>query len=233
MLAPPGGVYPPDWQPKDVPYACLTVTDTGSGIAAEEMEHLFDPFFTTKFTGRGLGLPVVLGIVRAHRGVVTVVSAVGRGSAFRVYLPVAPEPLPPPPQTGSPIGERAEGGAVLLVEDEPAVRRLAHTMLTRLGFDVLEAQDGRAAVELFPQHRSAIRCVVCDLTMPGLDGWDTLAALRQLAPDLPAILVSGYEQAQVMAGEHTAQFQAFLGKPYALAELRDALRRALGDKLAG
>jgi CheY-like chemotaxis protein len=116
---------------------------------------------------------------------------------------------------------------VLLVEDEPAVRQVARVMLTRLGFTVLEAADGQGAVELFRQHQAVIRCVLCDLTMPGLDGWETLAALREMAPAIPAVLASGYDRTEVLSGEHPAWPQAFLSKPYQMADLRDALARCL------
>jgi CheY-like chemotaxis protein len=104
---------------------------------------------------------------------------------------------------------------------------MAAAMLTRLGFAVLEAKDGVEAVELFRQYQDEIRCVLCDLTMPRMDGWETLTALRQLAPDLPVILASGYDKAQVMAGDHLELPQVFLGKPYKLKGLGDAIGKAL------
>ena len=100
-------------------------------------------------------------------------------------------------------------------------------MLRHLGFAVLEAGDGAKAVEMFGRHKDEIRCVLCDLTMPRMDGWATLAALRQLAPDLPAILASGYDETHVMAGDHPEWPQAFLRKPYQREALSDALRHVL------
>ncbi|MDO9109646.1 MAG: response regulator, partial [Desulfatirhabdiaceae bacterium] len=111
--------------------------------------------------------------------------------------------------------------------DVEMVREMAATMLAHLGFKVIEAKDGVEAVELFRQHRDEIRCVLSDLTMPRMDGWDTLAALRKLSPDIPVILSSGYDEAQVMAGEHTERPNAFLGKPYQLQGLRDTINRVL------
>ena len=104
------------------------------------------------------------------------------------------------------------GGTVLLIEDEEQVRNMAKMMLTRLGYTVLEAKDGVEAVEIFQQHQDEIRCVLSDLTMPRMDGWETLAALRKLSPDIPVILSSGYDEAQVMADEHTEQSQCIPGK---------------------
>jgi DNA-binding NtrC family response regulator len=119
------------------------------------------------------------------------------------------------------------GGMVLLVEDEEMVRNVARTMLTRLDFRVIEAKDGVEAVEALRQHRDEIRCVLCDLTMPRMDGWQTLKELRKLAPGIPVILASGYGEAQVMAGEHPEQPGVFLKKPYRLKRLGDAIRNAL------
>jgi PAS domain S-box-containing protein len=222
--------FPQNWQPQDHAYACLEVTDAGSGIADEDIEKLFDPFFSSKFTGRGMGLPVVMGIVRAHGGVITVESELGRGSIFRVFLPVsAEEVLRQPDKAIQPLAiER--GGTVLLVEDEEMLRKMAAAMLKHLGFSVIEVKDGVEAVEMFRQRRDEIRCVLCDLTMPHMNGWETLTALRQLAPDIPVILTSGYDEAQVMAGDHPEWPQVFLGKPYTRKELSDAIGQALVSK---
>ena len=112
---------------------------------------------------------------------------------------------------------------------------MAKAALTSLGFTVLLAKDGVEAVEVFRQHKDEVRCVLCDLTMPRMNGWETLAALRKLAPGLPVILTSGYDEAHVMAGDHPELPQAFLSKPYHLQGLRDAIGRALvhGKKLSG
>ena len=231
---------PIGWQSQDSAYAGMEVKDAGCGIADKDIEKLFDPFFSSKFTGRGLGLSVVLGIVKAHDGAVTVESEPGRGSTFRVFLPVSAEEVPRQPDKGNcgdtllqgvptiPSSTEMEGsGTVLLVEDEEMVREMAAAMLTRLGFSVLEAKDGVEAVELFRQRQDEIRCVLCDLTMPRMNGWETLTALRNLAPDIPVILASGYDKAQVMAGDHPELPQAFVGKPYKFKGLSDAINQAL------
>jgi two-component system, cell cycle sensor histidine kinase and response regulator CckA len=228
--------FPIDWRPDhnangassaDNDYACLEVADEGCGIADRDIEQLFDPFFSSKFIGRGLGLAVVLGIVRAHHGAVTVESEPGRGSTFRIFLPLAPENVLRRPEQAAKSPAIAWGGTVLLIEDEQMVRKIVATMLTRLGFTVLEASDGVEGVEVFRHHREEVRCVLCDLTMPRLNGWQTLADLRKLAPGIPVILASGYDEAQVMTGDHAEWPQAFLGKPYRLKGLRDAIGRAL------
>jgi two-component system, cell cycle sensor histidine kinase and response regulator CckA len=219
--------YPIDWLPRDTAYACLEVTDAGSGIADKDIENIFDPFFSSKFTGRGLGLPVVLGIVKAHGGVVTVESRSGQGSIFRVFFPVSVEEVRRQPDKALQTPKMEEGGTVLLVDDEETVRRMAAAMLKRLGFLVLEAKDGVEAVEVFRQRQGEIRFVLCDLTMPRLNGWETLTALRKLSPDVPVILTSGYDKAQAMAGDHPELPQVFLGKPYKLKGLADAISQAL------
>jgi PAS domain S-box-containing protein len=229
----PSKHFPIDWQPQDSAYACLEVADAGCGIAEKDIEKIFDPFFSTKFTGRGLGLSVVLGIARAHHGVVAVESEPDRGSIFRVFFPISVEEVPRHPDKVVLTEDLHGGGSVLLVEDEDHVRSMVKTMLTRMGFSVLESRDGIEAVEVFRQHLGEIRCVVCDLTMPRMDGWETLAALRRLFPDIPFILTSGYDKEQVMAGEHPERPQAFLKKPYQFKDLNDTIRSALTKKPQG
>jgi CheY-like chemotaxis protein len=208
----------------------MEVRDDAGGIAEEHIKNIFDPFFTTKFTGRGMGLAVVLGIVRAHGGAVTVESEMGRGSIFRVFIPLSAETVTPPPETPVKIQEIGWSGTMLLVEDNETVRNTVKAVLEHMGFQVLEAEDGIEAVEVFRTNKDAIRFVICDLTMPRMDGWETLAALRKLAPGIPVILASGYDQAQVMAGDHPDRPQAFLHKPYQPAELRKTIRQILAAR---
>jgi two-component system, cell cycle sensor histidine kinase and response regulator CckA len=121
---------------------------------------------------------------------------------------------------------------VLLVEDEEMVRNMTEALLTRLGFTVLATKDGVEAVEVFRQHQDEIRCVLCDLTMPRMDGWETLTALRALRPGIPVVLASGYDEAKVMEGEHAELPQVFLHKPFRMAELKAALGAAMGASSA-
>jgi CheY-like chemotaxis protein len=237
--------FPIDWLPQDNVYACIEVSDAGCGIPDKDIENIFDPFFSSKFTGRGLGLSVVLGIVRTCGGSVTVESKPGKGSIFRVFLPVTtdavfcqlhPIAIPsatigtPPPGKSDKTPILEGGGMVLLVEDEEPVRKMTRVMLTRLCYTVLEASDGVEAVELFQQRQNEIRCVLCDLTMPRMGGWETLAALRKISPDIPIILSSGYDKDQVMAGEHAEWPQAFLGKPYKLSDLRETIQKTIAER---
>jgi two-component system cell cycle sensor histidine kinase/response regulator CckA len=219
--------FPMDWRPREHAYACLEVVDAGRGIPAEDLEKIFDPFFSSKSVGRGMGLPVLLGIVRAHGGVVAVETTPGRGSAFRVFLPLSADRVLRQPDSAAKCREFQRGGTVLLVEDEPMVRKPGEVALKDLGFSVLLAEDGVEAVEVLRQHRDEVRSVLCDLTMPRMNGWETLAALRKLTPGLPVVLASGYDEAHVMAGDHPELPQAFLSKPYGVQELRDAIGLAL------
>lgn len=218
--------YPIDWQPQDMAYACLEIRDTGCGIAEADKEKLFDPFFTTKFTGRGLGLAVVLGIIKAHQGAITVVSKSGQGSIFRVFLPVSAEVIARLPEIIVMTPTVEGSSTVLLVEDEEPVRKMSVAMLTRLGFMVLQAKDGVEALEVFRQHKDKIRWVLCDLTMPRMNGWETLSALRTLSPSLPVILASGHDEGRVMADDHPERPNAFLHKPFSRKELAEAIRKA-------
>ncbi len=216
--------FPIDCQVQDQAYACLEVADAGCGIAGKDIEKVFDPFFSTKFTGRGLGLSVVLGIVRAHGGVVTVESQPEHGSVFRVFLPLSSEAIPKKPVYVAQIPKTA-GGAVMVVDDEPSLRKAVTLVLKRSGFTVFEAKDGVEAVEMFQKHQDEIGCVLCDLTMPRMNGWETLTALRKLVPDISVILSSGYSEAQAMDGDHPELPQAFLIKPYEWTTLRDTIVR--------
>lgn len=215
------------WEPADECYACLEVRDSGQGIAAADLEKIFDPFYSTRFVGRGLGLSVALGIVQAHGGGISVESQEGMGSCFRVYLPLSAA-LPAKETAPAELPDRLEAhGTILLVDDDEAVRSSTAALLEHLGFQPLVAQGGAEALALFDAHPGPIRAVLTDLSMPGLDGWATLAALRQRAPSLPAILASGYDREQLMAEDHAEQPQAYLNKPFDLLRLQAALAQAL------
>ncbi|MDM8521871.1 response regulator [Desulfococcaceae bacterium HSG8] len=225
---PDSGRFPPDWQPQGNAHACLEVADKGCGIKPEDIENIFDPFFTDKFTGRGLGLAVVLGIVKALNGGVTVESELKRGSVFRVFLPLSEQNIPRPKDITAqtpPI----KSGVVLLVDDQDGVRIVAEAMLTRIGFEVLAAGNGAEAVEIFREKQANISVVISDLSMPIMNGWETLAAIRRICADIPMILASGYDEARVMNEKPGERVQFFLQKPYGMKTLKDALAKALGD----
>jgi signal transduction histidine kinase/ActR/RegA family two-component response regulator len=220
-------LLPAEWAPEAASFACLTISDTGPGLEADSIERIFEPFYSTKSTGRGLGLPVALGLARALGGAIAVETRPGDGSSFRVLFPLQSAPLaaPEPPPAALP-GE--QGGLVLLVDDEPMVLGAASAQLARLGYDVVTAATGSEALERVHERGREIRLVLLDLVMPGMDGWDTLAELRALEPALRVVMISGYDEAQVMHGERPHWPQAFLQKPYDLAELKRAIATALG-----
>jgi len=222
--------FPLDWEPNAETYACLRVADTGCGMNDTTIGRIFDPFFTDKFTGRGLGLAVVLGIVKASEGCVTVKSEPGRGSVFQVMWPFSSENGPGTGENKSVASATLQsGGIILLVDDQEMVRKTANAMLTRLGFEVLMAKDGEEAVGLFSELHQTIRLVLTDLTMPRLNGWETLGALRRIRSDIPVILASGYDMNSAFAENQGEQPQAFLSKPYQMNDLKRALAVALGD----
>ena len=222
--------FPIDWQSREQHYACLEVADSGCGIKEEYMDKLFDPFFSTKFTGRGLGLSVVLGIVKSHKGGITVENRINGGSVFKVFFPLTNQiPLRQTDQVAK-APENVDGGTVLLVEDEEDVRKMTAHMLSSLGFTVLQAKDGIDAVEIFGQHKDEISCLFTDLSMPRMGGWKTIAALRAIRHDLPVILASGYDEASIMVGEHSELPDLFLRKPYAMNKLGDMIGHAIARK---
>jgi PAS domain S-box-containing protein len=221
-------IFPGDWKPETDLYACLEVSDTGHGIDPGQLDLVFDPFFSTRFTGRGLGLAVVLGAVRAYGGAVAVASEPGRGSIFRVFWPVAEPEIQTPQEVEKRASRPIEGlGLVLFVDDEAQLRSMAEIMLGRLGFEVIKAGNGLDAVEFFQERKDEISLVILDLTMPGMSGWETLEALRALRSEVPVVLASGYDEASVMEGKHAQLPQAFLHKPYNMAELKAALGAAM------
>ena len=223
--------FPIDWHPKDNAYASLEVSDQGCGIPGVDIDNIFDPFFSSKFTGRGLGLPVVLGIVKAHGGSVTVRSEVGCGSTFNVFLPISTEEIPKQRDEIFQPFIKEGVGTVLLVEDEEMMREMARTMLMRLGFAVHLAKDGVEAVEVFRGHLDEINVVLCDLSMPRMNGWETLSVLRGIRPDIPVVLASGHDEFKTIAGDHLKiPNQVFLHKPYQKAALKEALAKAVERK---
>ena len=206
-------------------YAVLEVSDSGPGMDAATRARIFEPYFTTKFTGRGLGLAVVQGIVRGHGATLRVTSRVDHGTTFRVFFPAVPSPSDAPSSRGA-TRESAErrGGTVLLVDDEPAVRRTVKRTLERQGFDVLVACDGAEAVEVFRGAAAEITLVLMDLTMPTMGGVEASAAIRELRGDVPIVLVTGYGEVPPEAGR---LFTATLPKPFRHQDLEGIVARLL------
>jgi len=221
-------ILPIDWKPFGENFACMEVSDTGCGIPEEDIGKLFDPFFTTHFTGRGLGLPVVLGIVKSWKGAIGVESKENSGSVFRIFLPIVKDETPEQFPKTTETDKIQEYGTILLVEDQDSVRTMAEAMLKKLGASVLTAANGIQALELFERHQNEIHCVITDLTMPKMDGCDTITALRKIQPNIPVILVSGYDETQAMDRYNSKQPHVFLHKPYSKNEIKKALHVAMG-----
>jgi two-component system, cell cycle sensor histidine kinase and response regulator CckA len=207
-------------------YIVLEVADTGCGIDPEVLPKIFDPFFTTKFTGRGLGMAAVLGIVRGHRGAISIRSVKGEGTVFTLLFPAVSAASDCGSRGGEPAaaGITRGSGTILLVDDEERIRTLAQEMLQALGYRVLLACNGREAVEVYAEHRGEIGCVLLDLTMPEMDGEQTFVALRCLDPGVRVVISSGYNEQEVSRKFAGKGAPGFIQKPYKLVDVSNKLR---------
>jgi two-component system, cell cycle sensor histidine kinase and response regulator CckA len=205
----------------------LRVEDTGSGMDEATKARIFDPFFSTKFIGRGLGLAAVAGIVRGHRGVITVASAPGRGTTFTVLFPAA--------QAKAAHGPAAAGGdtaldgaaAILVVDDEAMVRHMVAKALERHGYTVLAAESGLAAIDVFRRHPGDIDLVVLDLSMPGMSGQDVLPELRKVRPGAKVLISSGYGETEAMSMFAGQRVCGFIQKPFTLKRIAEKVKSCL------
>ena len=219
-------------------YAYFEVADSGCGMDEQTQKRMFEPFFTTKFTGRGLGMAAVLGIVRGHRGAILVESAAEKGATIRVLLPAAEVA----PGAAAPAGDARDGGAgaaapgaakgtILIVDDEDMVLQPCAAMVQSMGFAVLTAVNGERAVEVVRRNGAEIRAIILDLTMPNLDGAAALERILRIEPDAKVILSSGYDEEEATQRVARERLAGFIRKPFGLEQLRGALERALGPAL--
>ncbi len=220
------------WQQTQEPlapgsYVSLQVEDDGKGMDDETLARIFDPFFTTKFTGRGLGLAAVLGIVRGHKGGLRVVSQPGKGAIFEILFPAAGPAAPPPAANDAPEQLPPPSAAVLVIDDEAPVREAVTDVLEMENIRVYTAVDGQTGLALYRERQQEINLVLLDLSMPGLSGHQTFQALRQMDGELKIILSSGYSEAEIarqFSGENVA---GFLPKPFKLDTLIQTIQRHL------
>jgi len=209
-------------------YCFFEVADTGCGMDTATVERIFDPFYTTKSTGRGLGMSAVAGIVRGHHGALKVYSEVGKGTNFKILLPVVGQPAIPLDHPDGSSGEATTGsGGVLVVEDEAVVRDVATRILSRAGFTVLTAKDGVAGVEMLNHHRQEIDVVLLDMTMPRMDGQETFQRMRAIDPQVRVVLTSGYSEQHATGRLVDEGIAGFIQKPYRVTDLIAVLCRAL------
>jgi PAS domain S-box-containing protein len=208
-------------------YVFLEVSDNGIGMEPAILAKIFDPFFTTKFTGRGLGLAAVLGIIRGHQGGMKVYSERGRGTTFKVLLPCA-DGVVPSAGGNAPSGDRPwrGQGTVLIVDDEETVRTVSARMVEALGFQSVLASDGREAVALYRAEPARFNLVLLDLTMPHLDGEETFRQLRHINPGVKVILMSGFNQEEAVSRFTGKGLAGFVQKPFEVANMLAIIRAA-------
>jgi len=215
----------------DGSYCVLEVADQGSGLDDQVADRMYDPFFTTKFTGRGLGLAAAVGIVRGHRGAMSVKSTIGAGTEFRVYLPVSIVPA-----HGFRHDDRKQAQArahgVLVVDDEEAVLSISERALRRAGYTVWVAHSGADAVELLRENIDAIGLAVLDMTMPRMSGEETCRALRSVRDDIRVLVSSGYSEAEAAQRFDGDAVDGFLQKPYLTNDLVAHVRKIIGAPVA-
>ena len=213
------------------PHVGLEVSDNGSGMPPEVLKQIFDPFFTTKFTGRGLGLAAIHGIVRGHQGCIQVSSEPGRGSTFKLLFPAARGQVGPavadPPLPRSSAARTSGTGKVLVVDDEDEMRAVVVAALGQAGLHALQARDGLEALGLFQEHRDQIRLIFIDLTMPNMDGEEACRELRQNGATVPVVLSSGFNETEALRRFEGLGLAGFLQKPFALGSLVDLVRKLL------
>ena len=214
-------------------YASLKISDSGYGMGQETLAHIFDPFFTTKFAGRGLGLPAVLGIVRAHGGTIGVQSAPGKGTTFQILFPLTQLAArsDPTPAGSVPSKSRWQGGGrALLVDDDAAIRTVGSLILSQCGFEAETAENGQQGVQKLLARGGDYRVVLLDLTMPGLHGDQVLKVIRSHFLRLPVVLISGYTEEDTERLYAADDRTIFLHKPYSLDQLHAKLTTLLGNQ---
>jgi len=211
------------------PYVMLAISDSGCGMDAQTREHIFEPFFTTKerSKGTGLGLATVYGIVKQHGGNIWVYSEPGRGTTFKVYLPVSDESLSPVGRTVETSSNLRGSETVLLVEDDEQVRDLARTILEKMGYTVLLAESGKEALSVLEAHDGPLHLLLTDVVMPGMNGRQLFERLSGTRPELKALYMSGYPGDVLAHRGVMDEGVHFLRKPFSIKALAIKVREVL------
>jgi two-component system cell cycle sensor histidine kinase/response regulator CckA len=213
---------------KEGDYIMVEVKDTGEGMTPEVMSRIFDPFYTTKFTGRGLGLAAVLGIVRSHGGDLSVESTSGAGTTFRIYLPASGTMNLSAPALDITSTTWLGTGHALIIDDEATIRLAGHAVLSHLGFHVDTAEDGMRGLEKILRQVNGYQVVLLDLTMPNLDGHEVYKIVRDRMPHLPIIIMSGYSSHQATDLMKDGGPTSFIQKPFSVETIKEKLMTLLG-----
>jgi len=211
------------------PFVYLTVSDTGCGMDAGIMKKIFDPFFTTKFTGRGLGMSAVLGIVHGHHGIVKIDSVLGQGTTFNMAFPISASHAPSADSQAYTAACNPVFGMVLVVDDEQSIREVAAVVLEEMGYMVALAIDGKDGVEVFRKHHKAIVGVILDMTMPRMDGKECYHELCKIDPDVRVILSSGYGEEDAVDRFQSMGLAGFIQKPYHIAHFQRVVSECFGS----
>jgi CheY-like chemotaxis protein len=213
-------------------YVVLMVSDTGVGISPEDIEKIFEPFYTKKVMGRsgtGLGMAVVWGAVKDHRGHIDVRSVPGRGSTFTLYFPATHEPMPKIREKVAAASYEGNGESILVVDDVAMQRTIASTLLEAAGYIVNTVSSGEAAIEYLTQHR--VDLIVLDMIMaPGIDGLDTYKRIIELRPGQRAIIASGFSESERVKAAQALGAGAYIKKPYTLEKIALAVKEELQRK---
>jgi CheY-like chemotaxis protein len=211
-------------------YLVMEVTDNGCGMDEETMRRIFEPFYTTKFTGRGLGMSAVHGIITAHKGALQLASQAGQGTAFKVYLPAQISTVAEENSAPLAAEEQWKGsGTILLAEDEVLITVILKDMLEELGFTVITATNGKEALELYQKNAADITMVVTDIGMPIMNGYEMFSELKKLNPKLPIIISSGFGDKEVTTTIPRDAVAGMLSKPYNFELLKKVLRGVLEE----
>jgi len=206
-------------------FVALDVTDNGCGMDAATIQHIFEPFFTTKFTGRGLGMSAIIGIVQSHHGALLLDSEPNKGSHFRLLLPPTDKPLVEPVTPATLEPSPTLSGTVLIVDDEAVIREMASEVLEEIGLHTIMAENGQEGVDLFRQHQSTIAVVLLDMTMPIMDGEHCFQALRAIREDIPVVVASGYAEQDVFQAFGENNLAGFLHKPFNIETLQQTMQK--------